>query len=72
MKNKLDKITKWSRFKYDRVAFIDQYVAVKRKKHYIKMAVAYAVLVNGIRKLSERYIEAKRRKEMYLVRLLVC
>jgi len=52
MSNRINKITKWSRFKSRRERIIDDYIKIKRKQIMVKQLYAQYVLLKGLQGLA--------------------
>ena len=69
---KINKVTKWSRFKHDRIVAIDKYVREVRKKFWIQQIVANIKVILGLKEYSRIYKEKKRMWKIHLNRIFVC
>lgn len=72
MSNRINKITKWSRFKSRRERIIDEYIKVKRKQIMVKQLYAQYVLLKGLQGLGLKVERTKQRHRLQFSRIFIC
>jgi len=72
MSNRINKITKWSRFKSRRERIIDDYIKIKRKQIMVKQLYAQYVLLKGLRGLAIKIQRTKQKLRLRFSRIFIC
>ena len=71
MSKKLQKITKWSRFRHERTKTIDEYIRVRKKIYCVQQLITIVKLDQILDYLANNYKIAYRHYRIHLMRVFI-